>query len=345
MNPVQDHLIRQPVKRLETMFEKTFTSLFAYSLILVLTNVWEQKGEELLQDYEYENRAVIMHRMDGICRGSIICGALFVIKDIFRSGNKRKGSAHEHLKVWLNISLSIITGIVLILASGLVFAQGKVGIWARMNLGLLVISGVVVFRQLKHLAQFIDYIWMIDLFEVGDVVKIDYVDYEILDIRLVGCGEIPLSSEYELLRSFPLSRRIVVMNKMDLANPMYIKKGKLKHAMVSPQPAETKDITSKKPSQYLFVGILPLCAKLALTGATRDSLVGPKEVAQCFFAILNFSDQYKKWEKLLTNGGKLSFAESKQEHSGCSQLEGRQRKQSLMDHTQVWAPLLLIKLT
>ncbi|OMO73235.1 hypothetical protein CCACVL1_17386 [Corchorus capsularis] len=238
-------------------------------------------------------------------------------------------------------------------------------------------------------------------------------------------ARVPLSSEYELLRNFPLSKRIVVMNKMDLANPFYIKgwmryfrqqncisygvnshnkdnvkgllnfiqaqlrelkqanrqfsetiivmlvgipnagksalanslhqigrisaaeKGKLKHAMVSPQPGETKDISSMKigshPNIYLLdtPGILPpsihdseLCSKLALTGAIRDSLVGQKELVQYFLAILNLSDQYKKWEKVLTNRGKLSFAESKQEHSGCSQLEGKQRKQHLMDHTQ-----------
>ncbi|OMO86984.1 hypothetical protein COLO4_20833 [Corchorus olitorius] len=219
----------------------------------------------------------------------------------------------------------------------------------------------------------------------------------------------PLSSEYELLRNFPLSKRIVVMNKMDLANPFYIKgwmryfqqqncisygvnshnkdnvkgllnfiqaqlrelkqanrqfsetlivmlvgipnvgksalanslhqigrisaaeKGKLKHAMIGSHPniylLDTPGILA--PS----IHDSELCSKLALTGAIRDSLVGQKELVQYFLAILNLSDQYKKWEKVLTNRGKLSFAESKQEHSGCSQLEGR-RNQYLMDHTQ-----------
>ncbi|XWS65727.1 hypothetical protein CRYUN_Cryun05aG0138500 [Craigia yunnanensis] len=239
-------------------------------------------------------------------------------------------------------------------------------------------------------------------------------------------ARIPLSSEYELLRNFPNpSRRIVVMNKMDLTNPTQIKewmryfeqqncisygvnshnkdnvkgllnfiqaqvrglctanhhysetktimlvgipnvgksalanslhqigrisaaeKGKLKHAIVSPQPGETKDISSLKigshPGIYLLdtPGILPhtihdaeLCSKLALTGAIRDDLIEQKELAQYFLTILNLSDQYKKWEKFSTNRSKLSFIECKEELSISSKLEMRQKKQYLMDHTQ-----------
>ncbi|OMO87233.1 hypothetical protein CCACVL1_09178 [Corchorus capsularis] len=274
-SPMHDPLIRQPIKRLETKFERTIISLIVYSLILVLTNVWGRKGEELLQDYE--NRAVIMHRMDGICRVSITFGALFVIKDIFRPANRLKGSAHKHFKVWLNISLSIITGIVLILATGIVFAEGKVGIWARISLGFLVISGLVVFRQLKHLAQFIDYVWMVDLFDVGDVVMIDYVDYEILDIRLVTCGE-------GWMRYFEQQNGI-------------------SHGVNSHNKDNVKGIGSH-PNVYLLdtPGILPpsihdaefCCSKLAIKGAIRDSLVGQKELAQYFLAILNLSYQYKQ---------------------------------------------------
>ncbi|KAK5811683.1 Ribosome biogenesis GTPase A [Gossypium arboreum] len=240
-------------------------------------------------------------------------------------------------------------------------------------------------------------------------------------------ARIPLSSEYELLRDFPaLSKRIVVMNKIDLADQTQVKgwmryfeqqncipygvnshnkdsvkgllnfiqaqvrglckanhhasetitimlvgipnvgksalanslhqmgrisaaeKGRLKHATVSPQPGETKDISSFKigshPNIYLLdtPGILPcmihdaeLCSKLVLTGAIRDGLIEQKELARYFLAILNLSDQYKKWAKFSANEDRLlSFIEHKEEGSISSKLEMRQKKQHMMDHTQ-----------
>lgn len=240
-------------------------------------------------------------------------------------------------------------------------------------------------------------------------------------------ARIPLSSENELLRDFPaLSKRIVVMNKIDLADQTQVKgwmryfeqqncipygvnshnkdsvkgllnfiqaqvrglckanhhasetitimlvgipnvgksalanslhqmgrisaaeKGRLKHATVSPQPGETKDISSFKigshPNIYLLdtPGILPcmihdaeLCSKLVLTGAIRDGLIEQKELARYFLAILNLSDQYKKWAKFSANEDRLlSFIEHKVEDSISSKLEMRQKKQHMMDHTQ-----------
>ncbi|PPD99002.1 hypothetical protein GOBAR_DD03966 [Gossypium barbadense] len=211
-------------------------------------------------------------------------------------------------------------------------------------------------------------------------------------------ARIPLSSENELLRDFPaLSKRIVVMNKIDLADQTQVKllnfiqaqvrglckanhhasetitimlvgrisaaeKGRLKHATVSPQPGETKDISSFKqyngvfhaqhlhlqigshPNIYLLdtPGILPrmihdaeLCSKLVLTGAIRDGLIEQKELARYFLTILNLSDQYKKWAKFSTNEDRLlSFIEHKVEDSISSKLEMRQKKQHMMDHTE-----------
>ncbi|KAG8485811.1 hypothetical protein CXB51_019158 [Gossypium anomalum] len=240
-------------------------------------------------------------------------------------------------------------------------------------------------------------------------------------------ARIPLSSEYELLRDFPaLSKRIVVMNKIDLADQTQVKgwmryfeqqncipygvnshnkdsvkgllnfiqaqvrglckanhhasetitimlvgipnvgksalanslhqmgrisaaeKGRLKHATVSPQPGETKDISSFKvgshPNIYLLdtPGILPrmihdaeLCSKLVLTGAIRDGLIEQKELARYFLTVLNLSDQYKKWAKFSANEDRLlSFIEHKEEGSISSKLEMRQKKQHMMDHTQ-----------
>ncbi|KAA3471870.1 DAR GTPase 2, mitochondrial isoform X3 [Gossypium australe] len=239
-------------------------------------------------------------------------------------------------------------------------------------------------------------------------------------------ARIPLSSEYELLRDFPaLSKRFVVMNKIDLADQTQVKgwmryfeqqncipygvnshnkdsvkgllnfiqaqvrglckanhhasetitimlvgipnvgksalanslhqmgrisaaeKGRLKHATVSPQPGETKDISSFKigshPNIYLLdtPGILPrmihdaeLCSKLVLTGAIRDGLIEQKELARYFLTILNLSDRYKKWAKFSAHEDRLlSFIEHK-EGSISSKLEMRQKKQHMMDHTQ-----------
>ncbi|TYH05742.1 hypothetical protein ES288_A08G106000v1 [Gossypium darwinii] len=248
-------------------------------------------------------------------------------------------------------------------------------------------------------------------------------------------ARIPLSSEYELLRDFPaLSKRIVVMNKIDLADQTQVKgwmryfeqqncipygvnshnkdsvkgllnfiqaqvrglckanhhasetitimlvgipnvgksalanslhqmgrisaaeKGRLKHATVSPQPGETKDISSFKigshPNIYLLdtPGILPcmihdaeLCSKLVLTGAIRDGLIEQKELARYFLAILNLSDQYKKWAKFSANEDRLlSFIEHKEEGSISSKLEMRQKKQHMMDHTQLLMQDLIV---
>ncbi|XVF41358.1 hypothetical protein PTKIN_Ptkin01aG0273900 [Pterospermum kingtungense] len=144
------------------------------------------------------------------------------------------------------------------------------------------------------------------------------------------------------------------VGKSALANALHqigrisaAEKGKLKRATVSPQPGETKDISSMKiashPSVYLLdtPGILPrtihdaeLCSKLALTGAINDGLIGQKELAKYFLTILNSSDQYMKWAKFSINQGKVSFIEQKEEPSTSSNLEIRRRKQYLMDHTQ-----------
>lgn len=145
------------------------------------------------------------------------------------------------------------------------------------------------------------------------------------------------------------------VGKSALANSLHqmgrisaAEKGRLKHATVSPQPGETKDISSFKigshPNIYLLdtPGILPcmihdaeLCSKLVLTGAIRDGLIEQKELARYFLAILNLSDQYKKWAKFSANEDRLlSFIEHKEEGSISSKLEMRRKKQHMMDHTQ-----------
>ncbi|XP_059651716.1 DAR GTPase 2, mitochondrial isoform X1 [Cornus florida] len=251
--------------------------------------------------------------------------------------------------------------------------------------------------------------------------RIPLVDL-VLEVR---DARIPLSSECEQLRNFPSSsRRIIALNKMDLANRSQMKdwmtyfeqhdcisygvnshnkdnikellnflqarlrelkrtdhsnytatimllgipnvgksalanslhqvgrisaaeKGRLKHATVSPQPGETKDISSFKiashPNIYVLdtPGILPaeildveVCSKLALTGAISDCFIGQTELARYFLAVLNTSNEYRKWAKLSKTEIDISSFDHKTECSGSSELEKRQKKQYATDHTQ-----------
>ncbi|CAK7349255.1 unnamed protein product [Dovyalis caffra] len=143
------------------------------------------------------------------------------------------------------------------------------------------------------------------------------------------------------------------VGKSALANSLHqlgrigaAERGKLKHATVSPHPGETKDISSLKigshPNIYVLdtPGILPpqihdseVCSKLALTGAI-ENLVGEKELAQYFLAILNTSDEYKKWERLSTHGNDRSFTGKEVDGSSGSNLDTKQKKQYPSDHTQ-----------
>ncbi|KAF8028639.1 hypothetical protein BT93_E1318 [Corymbia citriodora subsp. variegata] len=218
----------------------------------------------------------------------------------------------------------------------------------------------------------------------------------ILEVR---DARVPLSSEYELLKRHPSpSRRIVVLNKMDLANSSRTKflnflqakvrklkkmdnssstaaimlvgipntgksalanslhkigrisaaeKGKLKHAAVSSQPCETKDISSLKiasnPNVYVLdtPGVLPpaICdfetsSKLALIGTIRDSLAGEKQLAQFFLSILDSGKEYEQWAKLSTAGSGTLSVDFREEYSGSSEIETRRKRQYPSDHTQ-----------
>ncbi|KAK7271620.1 hypothetical protein RJT34_27671 [Clitoria ternatea] len=124
-------------------------------------------------------------------------------------------------------------------------------------------------------------------------------------------------------------------------------KGKLKHATVSPEPGETKDIRSFKigshPNIYVLdtpavlspeVPNVDALSKLILTGAIGDCLVERKEIAQYFLAIHNSNEQYKKWEKLSTNDNDTLFFNGT---TNCLTSSGSHRKQSKQiptDHTQ-----------
>ncbi|XP_058104249.1 DAR GTPase 2, mitochondrial [Magnolia sinica] len=124
-------------------------------------------------------------------------------------------------------------------------------------------------------------------------------------------------------------------------------KGKLKHAVISPFPGETKDISSFKiashPNIYILdtPGVLAsksldveMGSKLALTGAIEDYLVGEYELAQYFLAILHSSDDYKHWEKLCTTENDRSPIDHTEKLSVSSDSDKRRQKQYSTDHTQ-----------
>nr|XP_043611318.1 DAR GTPase 2, mitochondrial [Erigeron canadensis] len=110
------------------------------------------------------------------------------------------------------------------------------------------------------------------------------------------------------------------VGKSALANSLHqigrisaAEKGKLKHAIVSPHPGETKNITGLKigsnPNIYILdtPGILPpeivdaeLASKFALTGAISDHLIDQLDLARYFLSILNSSNEYQKWAKFST---------------------------------------------
>ncbi|KAM7268911.1 hypothetical protein ACFE04_011077 [Oxalis oulophora] len=145
------------------------------------------------------------------------------------------------------------------------------------------------------------------------------------------------------------------LGKSALANSLHqigrvaaTEKGKLRHSIVSPQPGEIQNISSLKigsnPSIYVLdtPAILPpqindieVCSKLALTGALSDSLVGEKELAQYFLSIINSSDEYKKWAKLISSReNKMSLSNCNLGSSSDSTPETQKRKQYATDHTQ-----------
>ncbi|XP_062097160.1 DAR GTPase 2, mitochondrial [Humulus lupulus] len=144
------------------------------------------------------------------------------------------------------------------------------------------------------------------------------------------------------------------VGKSALANSLHqigrtsaAERGKLKHATVSPHPGETKDISSLKigshPNVYVLdtPGVLPpeisddeVCSKLALTGAISNCLVGEKELAQYFLAILNLSKEYKKWSKKIHKENEITLTNHEAECSSGLEKNMKRRRQYPTDHTQ-----------
>ena len=72
-----------------------------------------------------------------------------------------------------------------------------------------------------------------------------------------------------------------------------------------------------------------------IAGSIRDCLVGEREIAQYFLAILNSSDEYKKWAKLAMNENDRTFLDLKVEGLSSCELDKKQKRQYPTDHTQV----------
>ncbi|KAJ8754543.1 hypothetical protein K2173_005704 [Erythroxylum novogranatense] len=142
------------------------------------------------------------------------------------------------------------------------------------------------------------------------------------------------------------------VGKSALANSLHqigrtsaAEKGKLRRAIVSPYPGETKDISFFKigshPNIYILdtPGILPpkiidmeIFSKLALTGAFKDCLIGEKELARYFLAILCLNDEYRKWTKTNASENVTSILDQKTTASSVSETD--KQKKYFTDHTQ-----------
>ncbi|XP_027157736.1 DAR GTPase 2, mitochondrial-like [Coffea eugenioides] len=85
-------------------------------------------------------------------------------------------------------------------------------------------------------------------------------------------------------------------------------------------------------------GILPpeifgdeLCSKLALIGAIRDCIVGKNDLAHYFLAVLNLSQEYKKWSRFSAMENVRSSIYQEGELSESSHVD---KRQYATDHTQ-----------
>lgn len=74
-------------------------------------------------------------------------------------------------------------------------------------------------------------------------------------------------------------------------------------------------------------------------GTIIDCFASEKELAQCFLAILNRSDEYKKWANLSNSENGRTLIDHSLEYSNSSEDMKRKRQYS-SDHTQVFVLLL-----
>ncbi|XP_006662621.1 DAR GTPase 2, mitochondrial [Oryza brachyantha] len=160
-------------------------------------------------------------------------------------------------------------------------------------------------------------------------------------IREIKLGESDCTGTV-LLVGIPNVGKSAVVNAMhQIGRIGAAEKGKLKHAIVSSHPGETRDISGYKvashPNIYVLdtPGVLsPVFVNdesgplLALTGAIKDSMLQGSEIAQFLLAILNSREEYKEWENLNHVGDMSSFGHA------TSPSSHHNKRQYASDHTQ-----------
>ncbi|KAG8084325.1 hypothetical protein GUJ93_ZPchr0010g10425 [Zizania palustris] len=161
-------------------------------------------------------------------------------------------------------------------------------------------------------------------------------------IREIKLGESDCTGTV-LLVGIPNVGKSAIVNAMhQIGRIGAAEKGKLKHAIVSSHPGETRDIIGYKvashPNIYVLdtPGVLsPVFVndesgpQLALTGAIKDSMLQECEIAQFLLALLNSREEYKEWENFNQVGDMPSFG-----HAMPSSGQHNKR-QYASDHTQV----------
>ncbi|KAL5231034.1 hypothetical protein ABZP36_029810 [Zizania latifolia] len=160
-------------------------------------------------------------------------------------------------------------------------------------------------------------------------------------IREIKLGESDCTGTV-LLVGIPNVGKSAIVNAMhQIGRIGAAEKGKLKHAIVSSHPGETRDIIGYKvashPNIYVLdtPGVLPPVfvndesgPQLALTGAIKDSMLQECEIAQFLLALLNSREEYKEWENSNIVGGMPSFGRA-MPSSG-----HHNKRQYASDHTQ-----------
>ncbi|KAK6920784.1 GTP binding domain, partial [Dillenia turbinata] len=151
-----------------------------------------------------------------------------------------------------------------------------------------------------------------------------------------------LQAQVRALKNYPYGFIVTIMlvgtpnvGKSALANSLHqvghIEKGKLKHAVVSPQPGATKNISSLKGHMEMMYS-----AKFPSTFQELSQTIwwGKKNLHLIFFSVLNLSNEFKQWEKLTAGQNDDLYPD---DQANCSAMSGSKptlKKQYTTDHIE-----------